>query len=127
MTVKLRDYISFNRFRSDPAQAVEEGAERAWRWSFIVASIGVFFALLALFVYVTTTVSVIIVQLLAALAAGLMVRAILPTGQFREWSQGYATGEAGNRWRRRVESALGWTKRRLHRTLSILPGVSGPN
>lgn len=127
MSMKIRDYLSFDRFRSDPTETVEQEAERAWRWSFMLGSVAFFFGLLALFIYISTVASLLIAQVLAAVAAGLMLRAILPAGQFQEWSQSYATGEAGDRWRRRVETAGGWVKTRTHRTLSILPGVSGPD
>lgn len=115
----LRDRISF------PSSA--EKTERSlWRLTWRLAA-------KALFVVVAISLALYSVAATSALAAigaalmlGLMIRAAFPTERLKIWLRSYWTGEAGDRWRRRFGSAFQTIKTRLHRTASIIPGISGP-
>lgn len=74
------------------------------RIGFRLAAQAVFFVLLGLLILVSVAANSVLLGVLAAFAVGLMLRAVLPAERFKMWVRGYASGEAGDRWRRRFDA-----------------------
>ena len=75
-----------------------EGGERVgWR----LAAKAFFATILVSFIFVSVAANSILLAVMASLATGIMLRIILPDEEFQAWARSYATGEAGERWRRR--------------------------
>lgn len=81
---------------------LETGEVSAFRWGARLF----FLALLAVLIIASVTISTAFIAVLFALAAGIMLRVMLPDEAFRAWARSYWTGEAGDRWRRRTDR---WT------------------
>lgn len=94
--MSLRDYLPTDR-------DVRKSVERSERTGFRLAARLFFIILLLVFVALTVAAEFILVAVLASVVVGLMLRAALPTDSFMDWIGGYWSGEAGDRWRRRVE------------------------
>lgn len=92
----LRDYLPTDR-------DVRKSIERSEQTGFRLAAQGVFILLLLAFVVVSVAAEFVLVAVLASFVVGLMLRAALPADSFMEWVGEYSSGEAGDRWRRRVD------------------------
>lgn len=71
--------------------------------SFRFAAKAVFLGILVLFILASVAVNSVFLAVVFGVFASLLLRVMLPDERFREWARGYWTGEAGDRWRRRVE------------------------
>jgi hypothetical protein len=70
--------------------------------SFRFAARLVFLVILGLFVLASVAVNSVFLAVVFGVFASILLREILPVQRFRDWAGSYWTGEAGDRWRRRV-------------------------
>ena len=93
----------------DVRRRLEDGERIGFRF----AATAFFVILLGLLLAVSFAASSIGVAVLASLAAGTMIKIVLPNEQFRDWAGTYWSGEAGDRWRKRFHGVTSWIDRRL--------------
>ena len=70
--------------------------------SFRFAAKAVFLGILVVFILASVAVNSVFLAVLFGVLASLLLRVMLPDDRFRSWARGYWTGEAGDRWRRRL-------------------------
>jgi len=66
----------------------------------------VFLIALVVLAFVGLATSRVGIALFATIIFGLMLRVILPTDEFQEWSKAYWSGDAGDLWRIRLHSFI---------------------
>lgn len=77
--------------------------ESGEKLTFRVAAKLLFLAVFAVLAIVSFSANFWLTAVIAALLAGLMIRSVIPDQRFQSWARSYWTGEAGDRWRRRVD------------------------
>lgn len=70
--------------------------------SFRAAARAVFLAMIVVLVLISAAVNSVFLAVITGVFASILLRQMLPDEWFEEWARGYWTGEAGDRWRRRV-------------------------
>lgn len=90
----LRDYLD----KDTVAGELEKGERTTFR---LAARVAFWLAVAMLIIYSATT-NLIFAAFVAAGAASLMIRAVMPAGEFQAWARSYANGDAGDRWRARL-------------------------
>lgn len=86
--------------QDDVRRAVADAEVSAFRW----LARGVFLAGTLALIVASATVSGILAAVLASIAAGMLIRIVLPYQRFRDWAADYWDGDAGDRWRRRTNA-----------------------
>ena len=86
--------------QDDVRRAVADAEVSAFRW----LARGVFLAGTLALIALSATVSGILAAVLASIAAGMLIRIVLPYHRFRDWAADYWDGDAGDRWRRRTNA-----------------------
>ena len=86
--------------QDDVRRAVADAEVSAFRW----LARGVFLAGTLALIVASATVSGILAAVLASIAAGMLIRIVLPYHRFRDWAADYWDGDAGDRWRRRTNA-----------------------
>lgn len=90
--------------------------QRTERLGWRLAARAVFIVLFLMLAFVAVAANSIFTALLAAVLLGIFLRSILPERRLQSWARSYATGEAGDRWRRRYEAAKAWLA-------GVIPGL----
>ena len=70
--------------------------------SFRFAAKAVFLAFVVVLIIASVAVSSVFLAVLLGVFASILLRVMLPDEQFKAWARTYWTGEAGDRWRRRL-------------------------
>ncbi|WP_123619171.1 hypothetical protein [Halorubrum sp. CSM-61] len=82
----------------------QQGERVGWR----IAARLVFVALVVGLALIAAASNSFLIAIFAAVMLGLLIRSILPSKRIQTWARGYATGEAGDRWRRRWQNTIDW-------------------
>jgi hypothetical protein len=85
--------------------------EQGERTAFQLAAMGLFVVGFVVLATIAAVANSILIAIIAGAFASLFIRAVLPTARLTRWLRSYATGEAGNRWRRRYERTLARLRR----------------
>ncbi|MFB6121124.1 MAG: hypothetical protein ABEJ68_08430 [Halobacteriaceae archaeon] len=77
--------------------------ESGEKLTFRVAAKLVFLFVLVMLAVMSFSANFWLTAVVSALLVGLMIRSVIPDQRFQSWARSYWTGEAGDRWRRRVD------------------------
>lgn len=80
--------------------------ENGERVGFRLAAMSLFAAVILSLVLVAVAANSVLLGILSAVVLGVILREFLPERRIQSWARSYATGEAGDRWRRRYERWL---------------------
>lgn len=93
----------------DIRRRLQKGERFGWR----LAARLVFVAIVLSLALMAVAANSILIALFAAVMLGTLLRSILPQQRIQSWARGYATGEAGDRWRRRWDRLKAGVRRMI--------------
>jgi NhaP-type Na+/H+ or K+/H+ antiporter len=76
--------------------------EDGWRAGWRAVAMGVFVLFIVLLVAIAIAARSVMLSILAAVLLGVVLREFLPERRIQNTAREYASGDAGDRWRRRV-------------------------
>ncbi|WP_049920431.1 hypothetical protein [Haloferax sulfurifontis] len=87
-------------------QRIRLWLENGERIGFRLGAMVVFGAVVLGLVVLAVAANSVLLGVLSAVVLGIILREFLPEDRIQSWARSYATGEAGDRWRRRYDRWL---------------------